>query len=370
MKLLRVHADGYRNLTEIDIHPHEGMNINYGQNAQGKTNLIEAISLFSGRMRLHSQKDGREIAFDRESACLDVSFADEKREQTAKIVLAKKNQFFLNRVPLVSLSEFCNVFYTVTFLPSDLLIVQGEPRLRRKFSDDAVAQIHATYSSFCGDYERVLSQRNALLKNMGKNAAEVLEVWDLQLARLGTIITILREDYFRKLLSFFQKIYEEISTKTEQVSLKYHSTVFENELGQTYTDDKVSAYLDKLKCAREQDMLLGYTSVGVHRDDFEVKINGNSAREYGSQGQQRSIVISLKLAQAKLLKSIVGTEPIVLLDDVMSELDAKRQEYILNHVRHNQVFLTCCDINNTTCLKDGMIYHMKNGRIRLETKKK
>ena len=361
MRLIECYLDGYRNLNRVRIRPHPKMNIIYGQNAQGKTNLMEGISLFSGGRPLRSASDSKRIGFDRELASLKIWFDDGKREQEAEIVLGRKNRFSCNRVPLQSLSEFSGVFPTVFFSPSHLSIVQGEPRLRRQFLDRAIAQLRPDYATYLGQYERVLTQRNALLKSMKQNAVNYLDVWDRQLSQLGSVISILRQDYVNKMQPILNQIYQGISTGKEVLSASYHSTVFEDAPDQIYSADKVEQYLQALSNSREKDVATGHTAIGIHRDDLSLKIGDLGVREYGSQGQQRSCVIVLKLTEAKLLKNIVGSEPIVLLDDVMSELDESRQDYILNHVKRHQVFITCCDISNTLRLQNGKIYKMENG---------
>ena len=196
---------------------------------------------------------------------------------------------------------------------------------------------------------------------MGRYAADSLDIWDNQISRLGTIISILRQDYVNKMQPVLAKFYDGISTGKEKLSVSYMSTVFKEPPDQTYSEDKINIYLKELDRSREKDIETGRTNVGMHRDDLSLKIGGIGVREYGSQGQQRSCVIVLKLTEAELLKNILGDEPIILLDDVMSELDESRQDYILNHVRRNQVFITCCDISNTLRLQKGKVYRMENG---------
>lgn len=361
MRLIECYLDGYRNLNRVRIKPHPKMNIIYGQNAQGKTNLMEGISLFSGGRPLRNSPDSKRIGFDRELAALKIWFDDGKRKQEAEIVLGRKNRFSCNRVPFKSISEFSGIFPTVFFSPAHLSIVQGEPRLRRQFLDRAIAQLRNDYSNYLNQYERVLTQRNALLKTMKSEAVNYLDVWDKQLAQLGSVISILRQDYVNKMQPISNKIYQGISTGKEKLSVSYSSTVFEEKIDKIYSSEKVEKYLKALSDSREKDIITGHTSVGIHRDDLSLKIGDLGVREYGSQGQQRSCVIVLKLTEAELLKNIVGSEPIVLLDDVMSELDESRQDYILNHVKNHQVFITCCDISNTLRLQKGKIYKMDNG---------
>lgn len=370
MKLIEFYADGYKNLEDISISPGEGINIIYGPNAQGKTNLMEAIGLFSGRDKLRTGGDGRNIGFNKEVASIRIKFDDGRRDQVGEIVFARKNKFLLNRVPLGSINEFCGNFCTIAFSPSHLSIVQGEPRLRRKFIDDAISQMKSDYHKYCKQYDRVLLQRNSLLKSMNIGRADTLDVWNLQLARLGTIITIMRQDYVRKIENIVSDIYDGITIGKEKLKIYYQSTVFDEYLDNIYSEDKIQTYLKKLESAIETDISNGFTHNGVHRDDFILKIDDLNVREYGSQGQQRSCVIALKLAEANLLKLISKSEPIILLDDVMSELDVNRQNYILNHVKNNQVFITCCDISNTLNLKNGKIYYMLSGKIKSEVNEK
>lgn len=361
MKLIECYLDGYRNLNRVRICPHPEMNIIYGKNAQGKTNLMEGISLFSGGRPLRSAADSKRIGFDRELASLKIWFDDGTRKQEAEIVLSRKNRFSCNRIPLKSIHEFSGIFPTIFFSPAHLSIVQGEPKLRRQFLDHAISQLRPDYGKYLRQYERILSQRNALLKSMGFKAVQAIDIWNQQLAQFGTILSILRQDYVNKMQPIIKTLYEGISTGKENLSISYQSTIFEKPPDQTYSEEKVQRYLQILKENEEQDMISGHTSVGIHRDDLSLKIGEVGVREYGSQGQQRSCVIVLKLTEAELLKNILGTEPIVLLDDVMSELDESRQDYILNHVKGHQVFLTCCDISNTLRLQKGKIYRMENG---------
>ena len=367
MKLIECLIDGYKNLKQVEIYPCGEINVIYGANAQGKTNLIEAISLFSGRDRLR-RKDSSSIAFDRDFCNMQIKFNDRERDQVAKAALSSKSKFSLNSVPLKRISEFCGCFNTVFFSPAHISIVQNDPKARRKFIDDAITQIKPEYAKYCRQYERILRQRNILLKKNNKVSSSTIEIWNVQMARIGTIITMMRQDYIDKIAPILADIYSGISLGKENLEIYYMSTIFDRKLQNIYSEDDVKEYVKILEKNEKSDFEMGFTKFGVHRDDFMLKINGLSVREYGSQGQQRSCIIALKLSEARLLKLIKGTNPVVLLDDVMSELDVNRQSYILNHVKGSQVFITCCDISNTLSLKDGQIYHMQNGEIKLKKK--
>lgn len=273
----------------------------------------------------------------------------------------------LNHVKLKKQSEFNGSFYAVVFSPFHLSLIKEGPQNRRKFIDIAVSQIKPQYEDYLNKYEKILEQRNAFLKYSDRypTLEQDIDIWDIQLSKIGTILSIYRNDYVKKLLAFSQPIYQGLSAKKESFSIQYVSTVFDHiEEVTTYDDIYVETYYQKLKESFATDVKLGYTTCGIHRDDLDFWINGHSVKSFGSQGQQRSCVIALKLSEAGILKRATGENPIILLDDVMSELDEKRQDYILNHVKEMQVFITCCDVSNTEKLKKGRVFHIQNGAIK------
>ncbi|MEG0691486.1 MAG: DNA replication/repair protein RecF [Oscillospiraceae bacterium] len=366
MKLNKIELLNYRNIKNMEIIPGDGINVFYGDNAQGKTNLIEAIWLFTGNNSFRGAKAAELIMFDQDVASLAIDFSDQQRNQKAKMILSSKKKLTLNNVELKSMSELNGNFYAVVFSPAHLSFIKDGPKNRRRFIDIAVSQIKPQYDSYMQRYEKLIDQRNALLKNSHsyQNLEQNIEVWDLQLAKIGTIISIYRNDYIHKLEQLAKKIYEGLSSKKENFTIHYVSTVFEQIKEVTvYDDDKVMQYQEILKANFQTDVRQGYTTIGIHRDDLDIFIDGKSVKTYGSQGQQRSSVIALKLAEAQLLKKVTGENPIMLLDDVMSELDVSRQDYILNHVRGMQVFITCCDVSNTLKLNNGCIFKINNGAL-------
>lgn len=368
MEVLSLTTENFRNLQNGTVAFSDKMNVIFGDNAQGKTNLIEAIWLFSGAKSFRGAKDSEMTSFEKEFTSLTLTFSDKQREQIAEIRFGgrDKKKILLNKVPLESRSRLSGSFYTVVFSPAHLSIISEGPKNRRRFLDDAISQINPQYAGYLHQYEKVLLQRNTLLKDCYRfpQLKETIEMWDSQLAKLGSILTIYRRDYVKKLNLAAAKIYSGLSQKKETLSLLYQSTVFTEQTPiDTYDDAAVSVYYQSLCDHLEGDMKLGQTSVGIQRDDLEVLINGKSAKIYGSQGQKRSSALALKLAEAALLQSITKETPVILLDDVMSELDAHRQDYILNHVKNSQVFITCCDVSNTLRLKEGKIFHVEGGRV-------
>lgn len=361
--------EGFRNISALSLSPCETVNIFYGDNAQGKTNLIEAIWLFSGSPSFRGAKNAELIRFDEDFSRLCCDFSTEKRTEKIEITMSRDNRprkISLNGVPLATSSELTGSFYCVVFSPVHLSLIKDGPKNRRKFLDTAISQITPQYKNYLSIYEQALLQRNALLKrsNGFRNFSDTLEVWDRQLAKTGTILSIYRSDYVKKLSALAQKIYDGLSNSKEKLSISYISTAFPDFFDiKEYDESAVSAYLLSMKEKQSGDIALGFTQIGPHKDDLEVFINDKSARAFGSQGQQRSAAIALKLAEAELLKRVTKENPIMLLDDVMSELDIRRQDYILNHVKNLQVFITCCDVVNTKGLQKGKIFKIKDGEL-------
>lgn len=369
MKITNLQLRYFRNITALDLAPCPFINVIYGDNAQGKTNLMEAIWLFSGNNSFRGAKQNELIQFDHQNSLLSLQFEDSERLQKAEIELFSvnaKKKIKLNNVEMKGFSELAGNFLCVVFSPTHLSLVKDGPKNRRRFLDIAISQIKPQYKNYLASYEKLIEQRNALVKTAFRNTnlQSEIDVWDVQLAKIGTIITIYRNDYLKKLVGIAKKLYKGISSQKEELSLCYSSTVYENSQEiKIYDENSVNAYYQKLKRSFETDTKQGFTTCGIHRDDLEIYIDGRSIKTYGSQGQQRSSVITLKLSEARLLFKITNENPIILLDDVMSELDESRQDFILNHVKDMQVFITCCDINNTMKLSKGRIFKISNGQI-------
>lgn len=366
MKLNKLNLENFRNIKKLEINPCDNINVIYGENAQGKTNIIESIWLFTGNNSFRGSKLNEFISFNCDYSKLFIEFEDKKRKQKAQMIFSNKKKIKLNNVELKSQVELNGNFYAIAFSPTDLSLIKDGPKNRRRFLDIAISQINPQYKNYLNTYDKLVEQRNALLKktNTYKNLKNDIDIWDIQLSKIGTIISIYRNDYIKKIIPITENIYSGLSSQREQFSIKYISTIYEEiENITVYDDVQVEYYYKKLKSSFETDISNGCTTCGIHRDDIEIYIDGHLVKTYGSQGQQRSSVITLKLSEAGLLKKITGENPIILLDDVMSELDEKRQDYILNHVKNMQVFITCCDVTNTIRLKKGNIFRIKNGEI-------
>lgn len=349
MKIKSLKIDGFKNLKKVEIIPSEKTNIIFGENAQGKTNIIEAIWLCSGVKSFRGTKDKGFIDINGERAEIEVAFENSFRTQTIKIACAKPvvrdKNVFLNGVKLKALSKLFGQLNCVVFTPEDMELSKGSPENRRSFIDLCISQIKNSYGEVISKYETILQQRNALLKNiaLGSSKREDLEIWDIQLAKLGSYISMLRYNYAKKLGLYTDELYKKISSGRERLELVYNSTVFDNLEGrEDFGGEMAEEYLKRLNENFSDDLKSGFTQVGVHRDDLITNIDGLNSREFGSQGQNRSVALVMKLAQAYILYGETGEEPVILLDDVLSELDNRRQNFVKSQIEKFQIFITCC----------------------------
>ena len=364
MKVNSVKLNNFRNISSLELSAHEGVNVIYGENAQGKTNILESLWLFTGCKSFRGAKDNDLIKFNEDFAKINLDFSDNIRNKKSEIIIGnKKKNVSLNEVSLRSTSELIGSFYAVIFSPSHLSLIKDGPTQRRRFLDTALCQLKPSYAEHLAGYRRALLQRNALLKDLhlSPQLYDMLDTWDDQLARYSAAVISERLKYIEILSGYSEQIYSGISENKESFSISYSR----NDI----TDVNISVRdlylleLENIKKARKEDVLYRSTTIGPHRDDIEILINGVSARSFGSQGQQRSCALALKLGESEIIKQITGETPVALLDDVMSELDEKRQDYVLNHINDRQVFLTCCDPSQVLRLCGGKSFMINGGEI-------
>ena len=353
MKVNSLSLKNFRNIEELNLQFDEGMNVICGENAQGKTNIIEALWLFTGAKSFRGAKDSAFIKFGEEKGICETEFIFEGVRNSAKMEFSEKRTAFLNDKKLSAPASLAGNFIAIVFSPSDLSLVTAGPSERRKFLDVAIGQLYPNYIGILRKYTRAVTQRNQIIKDYKYDAsvAVMLDVFESEIATSGRKIIEYRQKYIDMLNKYVPKIYNGLSGGREDIVSVYG------------TNCPAIMLEDKLKEKRKEDMFTCVTSVGPHRDDIEFKINGVNARNFGSQGQKRSVALTLKLSQAEVIKEITGEHPICLLDDVMSELDLIRQNYILNHIEGCQSFITCCDPSNTARLKEGKIFTVSGGRI-------
>ena len=366
MNVTRLNINNFRNIEHMELEPSEGINIIFGENAQGKTNLIENIWLFSGFRSFRGSKENDLIRFGEDFLRTEMDFYGSGRNQNAKLIISgQQKKILLNSVPLTAASKLIGNFNCVVFAPSYISIVRGNPSERRKFLDSALCQFRPYYAKLLTDYNKILIQRNSLLKELkhsDKNY-EFLEIWNENMAQKTVQIINERIKYLKNLSTTSSEIYSGLSRNKEKLSLDYMLKVSANRYENITEDISIDKIRDIIKQSEKSDILYGTTNVGSHRDEINIKIDGISAKNFGSQGQQRSAALSLKLGEAEIIKEITGERPVALLDDVMSELDIHRQDYILNHIRDWQVFITCCEPSTVLRLYDGKTFEIRNGKI-------
>lgn len=368
MILKELSFKNFRNLNDGSITVSPDINVVYGKNGQGKTNLLEGIWMLGGLRSFRSAKDKELIKECFASAEIEASFFSQDRDQSAKLnILPNKREAIINGVKKKSASSLIGVCSSVVFSPEHLTMIKNGPGERRRFIDSAICRFKPKYANIYARFNKILSQRNALLKAITQNGGEsMLEPWDISLASWGAALVFERLSYIKLLREKSKEIYRGISGGTEELFVYYQSSfgVLENDSIKEIEDKLVL----KLKNSRSEDINYRFTTAGPHRDDIEIKINGKSARIFGSQGQQRSAVIALKLSEADILQQEKDEKPVIILDDVLSELDVERQKFLLNKTKDRQVFISCCDKSAVDYLDCGMIFYVSGGQINAEEK--
>ncbi len=354
MRIKSLKFQNFRNITSIELSPSYEMNVIYGENAQGKTNLIEGIWLLTGAKSFRGAKDEELKKFGCERASIIGIFEGEQIEKSAEIKITDKRYAFLNEKALKSPSKLAGQLNAIVFSPTDLRLLSDGPSVRRKFLDTAICQLYPIYIEILRDYNRAVIQRNKIIKDTRfyPEIEGMLDIFEKEIAEKGEKIIKYRLRYIEILKDFAPLIYKGISEGTEDLEIEYIKS---------FNDGCLS---DNLRLSRKEDMFTAKTSVGPHRDDLKFKINGRDAKSFGSQGQKRSVALTLKLSEAEVIRKNMGESPICLLDDIMSELDPKRQNFILNHIKGMQTFLTCCDPQNVKNLKEGKKIKIEKGEIR------
>lgn len=368
MILKELSFKNFRNLKDGSLSVSPDINVIYGKNGQGKTNLLECIWLFNGLRSFRSAKDRELIKRGCDKAIIESGFFSQERDQTAALNISpSKREAYINGVKKRSASSLIEVCSSVVFSPEHLTMIKNGPGERRRFIDSAICRFKPKYANIYARFNKILNQRNALLKAITQNGGEnMLDPWDISLASWGAALVFERLGYLKLLKNRVKELYYGISSGQEELEINYQSSfgVMEND-SISEIEEKL---LNKLKTSKNDDINYRVTTSGPHRDDIEILINGSSARVYGSQGQQRSAVIALKLAEADILQQEKEEKPVIILDDVLSELDVERQKFLLNKTKNRQVFISCCDKSAVDYLECGRIFYVSGGEITAEEK--
>ena len=357
MILKSIELKNFRNYEDLDLKFDSGTNILFGDNAQGKTNILEAAYV-SGTTKSHKgSRDKDMIRFGEDESHIRTIVEKQGKEYQLDIHLKKNRSkgIAINKVPIKKASELFGILNMVFFSPEDLNIIKNGPSERRRFLDAEICQLDKIYLSNLTRYNKILMQRNRLLKDMQHQPQlmETLPVWDMQLVEYGKRLIRRRRQFVEELSEIVTGIHRNISGKREELVLRY-----EPNIDAEFLEDELNRF-------REKDRKYAQTSVGPHRDDISFFIRGVDIRKFGSQGQQRTSALSLKLSEIELVRQTIHDTPVLLLDDVLSELDSNRQNYLLNSIHDIQTMITCTGLDEfvRNRFQIDKVFHVIDGHV-------
>lgn len=365
MKLRRIVLDGFRNYTDFTADFSPGVNVIWGENAQGKTNLLEAIGFLSGARSHRARGDKELLSFHRDRGTITAEVTSRGRDFLLEVQLFRgaRRRLFVNHVKCKTAAELGGIVQTVLFCPEDLALIKAGAAERRSFLDHAICQLRPRYAEALAQYHKLLDHKTRILRDWEKHPSllDVLEDFNEAMARAGALVIHYRAHFVRKLAEKAAQIQTEFSGGRETLALHYATvSTVRDPLGPTvelyedlrrHQDSYAKAERDARSCLS-----------GPHKDDLVARINGQPARQYASQGQTRTAALSLKLAERELFRDDTGQWPILLLDDVLSELDARRQDFVLRRITGGQVILTGCEAPDGS-FPEGRTLHIMQGKL-------
>lgn len=362
MYIKEIELKDFRNYKELRTSFSKNVNIFLGNNAQGKTNLLEGIYLNAMAKSFKTTKDKELIRFGEEFCKIKtIAFFDDD-EHSTEIVINKegKKGVKLDGVKISRTSELLERIFIIIFSPEDLKIVKDEPEKRRKFINRELCQIKPGYYNDLNNYKRVLKQRNTYLKEE-RIESSILDIWDHELARYGSKVIARRNEFIKRINEISKEIHKNISGGKENLELNYEPNI-------SFSSELESDFYEIISSNRNDDIRNRTTGRGPHKDDLKISADGIDLRKYGSQGQQRTAALSLKLSEIKLIEEEMGEKPILLLDDVLSELDNDRQNFLIHSLGGNQLFITTTDISGKVArqLPEGKVFKITSGQIDIE----
>ena len=368
MKLNNLRLENFRNYVSGEAEFDPGVNLLVGANAQGKTNILEAIAFLGSGRAFRTQRAAELIRFGAEFAQLEGNLFSQEREQTLKWILfaaSRPRQLYQNGVKKKTAAEISGVLQTVLFCPEDLMVLKTGASSRRKLADQAICQLRPNYEAALLEYNRILEQKNRILKDRYENPAllDILPEYNARLCQVGALLISYRARFFEGLGREAARYHGHFSGGKEEFSLCYRtvSTVDDPFAPVKTIEEQLNAHLESHARAELES---GQCLTGPHKDDFDVSLSGISLKSFGSQGQVRTAAVSLKLAQRTLMEKETGETPILLLDDVLSELDPARQDFVLNQITGGQVFISCCEPGRFTKL--GKTIEIENGQLKID----
>ena len=365
MNLCKIRLRDFRNYENVQLDFDPGVNLIVGDNAQGKTNLLEAISYLGSGKSFRAMKTSEMVRFGADFADIDGEVFSQERNQTLRWVLfngSRARQIFRNGAKKKSAGDIAGVLPTVLFCPEDLMVLKTGAAQRRRLGDHALCQLRPNYDAALTEYNRILDQKSRILKDHFENPAilEILPEYNTRLCQVGALLISYRARFYDSLGKSAAKFHGQFSGGAEEFALSYKtvSTVSDPFAPVSVLTQNLLDHLDRHYRA---EIETAQCLTGPHKDDFDVSLSGINLKSYGSQGQTRTAAISLKLAQRELMGREMGEEPVLLLDDVLSELDPGRQDFVLNQIVSGQVFITCCEPGRFTKL--GKTIEIRKGQI-------
>lgn len=370
MQLNRLTLQGYRNYERLSLNTSAGVNILVGPNAQGKTNLLEAIHVLALTKSHRTSKDKELIGWNQPFARIRAELTRKYGDISMELQLSPQGKRAkVNELEQRKLSGFVGTINVVLFAPEDLDIVKGAPGVRRRFMDMEIGQVHPGYLHDLQQYQKIMQQRNNYLKStdLARASQAMLDVWNEQLAASGVKMMQKRKTFIHKLQGWAEKIHRGITGGDELLTVEYRPSFGGSEDGASQDEAYLfEHFMLKLTQGKEQEFRRGMTLAGPHRDDLAFFINGKDVQSFGSQGQQRTAALSLKLAELELMREEIGEYPLLLLDDVLSELDQQRQTHLIETFQSRvQTFITTTGLEsvNMNRLHDAAVYEVRNGEI-------
>ena len=366
MRLERLELHAFRNYAAADVVFHPERNVIVGENAQGKTNLLEAVAFLSRGVSPRTRKDRELIHFDSDGASLLADIRSRERDFHTEIALFRdrRRKITVNRVAAKSAAALSGILRTVFFQPEDLSLIREGAAARRRFLDTALCQLRPAYAQALDAYQRALAQKTRILRDRRDypGLLKTLPEFNRQMAEYGAVLVRYRHAFTLRLREYAAAFHRDCSGGREALDIRYRTV--STEIDAMASKKAVAAILLRdMERHGEAEKAAGRCLFGPHRDDLEIAIGGRDARTYASQGQARTAALSMKLAERELYRNAAGEYPALLLDDVLSELDPKRQEFILNHTGQGQVFLTCCEEDRLSRLLGGSVFHVRNGEL-------
>lgn len=361
-----VALDFFRNYLHLDAAFSPGVNVIYGENAQGKTNLIEALAYLSTASSHRARYDKELIQFGVDAAFVKAEVFSRERDFTleARLQRGQRRQLFSNGVRLKSAAELSGVLNTVLFCPEDLYLIREGAAVRRRFLDACICQLRPRYAEALTEYRRLYEHKTRILRDWTEKPAllDALDEFDLRMAQTGAVLIHYRAHFVKRLREVTPPIHRDFSGGRERLELRYE-TVKSIPDPEQPPRALLPYLLEHQQTHRQAELESRQCLSGPHKDDLEVALDGVSAKTFASQGQTRTAALSLKLASREIFYQETGEWPVLLLDDVLSELDQRRQEYVLRRINGGQVFITCCEDVGLAALEQGRTFHVHAGRL-------